>query len=107
MTVFEVPVVPDEPDFKMRIALDGERFDLRFHYNSVSGVYGLDVTDATGVALVKGVACVLGVDLLDSCVAANRPKGRLLMLDNTGRHSEAVLATFGTDTRLIYEAETV
>ena len=102
MAIFEVPVVPDESDFIMRTAMDGEFFSLRFRFNSVEGIYNLDISDASGEPVILGAACVLGANLLENVASDNKPKGIILVVDNTDQHEEAALATFGTDSRVIY-----
>ncbi|WP_158810244.1 hypothetical protein [Beijerinckia sp. L45] len=62
-TVFEIPLSPQPTT--MTIALGPTTYKLRFHYANVDqGGWLLDISDASGNALVCGIPLVTGADLL-------------------------------------------
>lgn len=91
--ILELPLSSD-PAQSFSVQLGQVKYYIEAQYNSRNGVWTLDLfDDASRVAIVRGIALVLGVDML---APYNLGIGTFIALDNTGQGLDAGQDDLGT-----------
>nr|DAN50189.1 MAG TPA: hypothetical protein [Caudoviricetes sp.] len=68
----------DANDFIQSAILDGAPYKLHFAWNSRAGQWTLDLRDGQGNELVRGIAVVPNLPLLNQCRRNGLPRGELM-----------------------------
>ena len=76
------------PDFTFRVLLEGVPFTFRMRWNMRSGWY-LGCVAADGVTLFHPRRAVVDWNILQGLTDNRRPLGMLLLVDESGTHTEA------------------
>lgn len=86
-------IVPPPPfglyRYSYRITVDNVPFRFLFRYNPRDVSWYLDLGDASGVALVRGIRLVIGTDLLRAHKTRRIPQGSLDVVDKSGDSIES------------------
>jgi hypothetical protein len=105
MTTYNLPTFIADPDHKYDIQLDGETFNLIFHYNARADRWNVDVLDVEDSAIKHGVRLVTGIDLLQRVASEDKPAGELTVVDTTSNELEPINETLGEQCQLRYIEE--
>jgi hypothetical protein len=97
--IVQLPLSTDTPQtFSIQLGDSTYQFTLR--WNDRSSVWQMDMADATsGDAIVSGIGLVLGTDLL---LPYSLGIGGLMVVDETGTHTEATLDSLGSTTNVYW-----
>ena len=63
MATYEIPMTPTPQTF--RVSLVGVTYQLTVRWNSMAGVWVLDISSADGVKILSGLPIVANTDLLE------------------------------------------
>jgi len=108
MAVFVVPTANRNPHFEQETTLDGVRFILNFHWNSVSGSWFMSVSDIDGEPIISGRRMSANWSMLARSADSRRPAGELIVIDTSGSGVDPSFDELGERVLLSYlEAETV
>jgi len=89
--------------YTQQTVLDGILYTLSFRWNSRSGRWFVDITDATGVILVAGICLLAGVALTSLRKhISGMPQGDFFVIDETGAERSPSLDDFGKEIKLVY-----
>lgn len=97
-----IPVTSDSPIYQQLTTLDGQDYNLTFHYNSRDFSWYLDIADLQRVPILTGIRLVVDWDLLRRCVDARRPPGILIANDLSGAGLDPGPDDLGTRVELLY-----
>jgi len=78
-TPYEIPLTPAPQRFS--IELNGVNYNLRIVWNTIAGVWVLDIADTDNVPLVQGIPLVTGADLLEQYQHLNFGGGIVVLTD--------------------------
>lgn len=97
---------PGDYYFEQPWTLSGVTYLFTVRYNTRANTWFLDMADATGQAIVCGIALRGQRDLLAPYRAKNVPSGTLFVYDRSGNNTDPGLDGFALDHGLYYYAET-
>lgn len=95
------PVSSGRP-FEVEWILDGTRYWFEFFYNARAAFWTMHVNDAGKTRLISGVRCVVGLPLLRLCTNAQRPLGKLILIDTSGTDTDPGPNDLGERCRMTY-----
>lgn len=101
MAAFEIPVAGIAERFS--ISLSGTVYSLTLLWREAAmGGWFLDIADASGVAIVAGIALVCGADLLEQYAYLRIASGAALyVVSADGSDSAPTYTNLGTDRKLV------
>jgi len=99
---FNIPVNKQTDAYSMSIELDGQVYDLTFHYNAREDRWYLRVS-RNNTIVVDGVKLVHGTDLLSQYRAYDVPAGILSIVDSSGLFNDPSSSEFGNTIQLQYD----
>lgn len=105
MTTYRLPTFTADPDHKYDIQLDGETFNLAFHYNARADRWGVSLFDVEENPVKHGARLVTGIDLLQRVASEAKPLGQLTVVDTTENELEPTNETLGQQCQLRYIEE--
>jgi hypothetical protein len=103
MAVIEIPLVNNEPRFKIRTILDDLELVLKFDWNDRAQRYQMSIYDSNESALIEGICLNVDTELLKRFTIDGVPKGHLVLYDTSGLHEEAGIGDLGDRCKLVYK----
>ena len=94
----QLPV--DTPYFETLSQLDGVLYQFTFRWNARTSQWTFDLADATGDAIVSGVAVVVDFPLMRRSRDARLPPGALFAVDTANTQTDPGLADLGPGRRV-------
>lgn len=101
--LLEIPIIFDEPSFKIRTILEGATLILRFDWSTRQERWSLSIYDGDGNALILGLPLHIDMEVISRFEITGLPPGRLFLYDTTGAHVEAGRDDLGDRCRLFYQ----
>lgn len=96
-------VLIDEPvNQRQRLTMEGVKYDIDLLFNPRAGIWVVSIYNTQGIALVEGVALVLGVNPFDQY---NLGIGALVVYDTENESNEANELNFGSTVLLVQMTE--
>lgn len=107
MSPLEIPVQPTgtETHYETSVVLDGGRYRFAFYTNAVDEGWYLDIENDDGTSKVRGVAMVLGIDLLFPYRHLDLPPGPLWVQDRGLAGADPDIEAFGDGRAALYYLE--
>ncbi len=100
--ILRIPVTPDEPSFKIRIALEGRDYVLAFDFNTRMKRWSIGFFDAEENAIVIGITLNVDSSLLRLYVDDRLPPGEMILFDTSEKHVECGRDDLGKRCELLY-----
>lgn len=101
--MLRMPINVGVPAQSYRCAIEGVTYGIRLRWMSRPGAWYMDLSDASGVPIRKGIKLVKGWPLLYRVKDDRRPTGDFYLLDKGKQNANApTLTDFGVATRLYY-----
>lgn len=100
----EIPLVNNEPRFKIRTVLDDIELVLLFDWNTRAERWQLSIFDANETVLVQGICLNVDTELLSRFVVDGLPNGKLALYDTSETNTEAGINDLGDRCKLIYQS---
>jgi len=102
----EIPVNKQTDAYSQSVALDGEVFDLSFHFNKREDRWYMRISRGDAI-IIDSLKLVHGTDLLAQYRAYDVPKGILSIVDASGLFQDPSLLEFGSTIQLQYDETSV
>lgn len=83
-------------------SLDGKDFSMLLEWNWRCAAWFLSLFDSDGAPVLESQKLVIDADLLHGVTQANRPVGKLILLEISGAYTEATFESLGTRHQLHY-----
>ena len=83
--MLEIPLRNDQAAFRITVQLDGVTYRLRFSWNGRVAAWMIDLLTSADVPIVTGVQLVGDWDLFGRFIGDALPKGRLVLVDTSGK----------------------
>ena len=99
---YSIPVSKETDAYSQSVELDGEVFELSFHYNKREDKWYMRVSRNNQI-VVDGIKLVHGDDLLSQYHAYDVPKGKLSIVDASGLFQDPGSVEFGNTIQLQYD----
>ncbi len=99
---FIVPVNKQTDAYSQSIELDGQVFDLSFHFNKREDKWYLRISRNDAI-IIDSLKLVHSTDLLSQYRAYNVPKGVLSVVDSSGLFQDPSSSEFGNTIQLQYD----
>jgi len=103
---FNIPVNKQTDAYSQSVNLDGQVFELSFHYNKRENKWYLKLS-RNSVIIIDSLKLVHGTDLLAQYRAYDVPKGILSIVDSSGLFQDPSLLEFGSTIQLQYDDNSV
>lgn len=101
--ILRIPVTPDEPAFKIRIALEGRDYVLSFDFNTRMNRWVLGVYDAEENPIAVGITLNIDSSILRLYVDNRLPPGEMILFDTSEKHIECGRNELGKRCELLYQ----
>ncbi len=93
------------PARRWRTRLEGAFYGFRLVWNSRAHRWLLDITDAAGGSVARGLGVAVDLDLLAAVSVSNRPPGQLFVRDDSGAGRIPTRQGWSEGFRLLYRPE--
>jgi hypothetical protein len=101
--MIEIPIL-DSRAQELVVQFGNTKYRLRLKYNERSSIWTMDIiNETTKVALIHGLALVLGQSLLDPY---NFNIGNMLVVDNVAKNVDADYQGFNNNCSLVWVTDT-
>lgn len=98
-TPFEIPLIASNQAFTTTLA--GTDYGMKLKWNGAANCWMLDISDATGKALVSGIPLITGADLLEQYRYLGIP-GQLFVQTDNDTDAVPTKANLGTNGHLYF-----
>ena len=106
MSILEIPLTPDTPDFRQVASLDGAAYVLDVSFSDRTNSWYVSVLqqreDSEPTPIAEGVRLAVNYPVLAGIVFDGRPQGELIPIDLTNRGIDPSYEDLGTRVRLYY-----
>lgn len=102
MAVLTLATRNDIGDFRYRVTLDDEIYELRFLYNRREEAWYLDVLDVEGLPLRMGLKLVVSWVIMSRLADPRGWPGDFILIDTTGEDVDPVLEDLGARVQVQY-----
>ena len=103
MSLKQLPVRSDLPNYEFKTQLDGVKYIFAFRYNARAGRWIMDIKSSSDAMLLAGIPLVAGVDLLARFQRADIPGGNLFLVNLESEYSECGRYDLGENVLLMYQ----
>jgi len=97
-----LPLVPNEPNYRVGTALDGVQYTLDIRWNIRDSAWYMDVLTADGDMIRAGLKLVLGASIGGRVTDPRFPPGLLRVFDQSHTGVDATLEDMGTRVVVYY-----
>lgn len=101
-TAYEIPIIYDQPRFKIRTVLDEIELVLFFNFNTREEKWFLDIQNSNEESVKSGLPLNVDQELITQFKDIELPPGSLFLYDASENHLECGLNDLGDRCKLIY-----